>query len=332
MIEPIRRGKAELRGGWRPSECCKTPPVFEWPWRPIAIVKWVFGYPGYLLPWTILFALISVVTWSVLTPTASEFTGKHAIGWVGAIFVCNLVMITLFASILHIALYVRRTQGAEYKYSNRWLATNNSNFTFRNQVKDNAFWTIISAVPIWTTYEVMSLWAQANNHIPTVSWSAHPVYCTILMLFVIPISIDVHFYVIHRMLHWPLLYRTVHSLHHRNVNTGPWSGLAMHPIEHVLLFSPVLLLWILPSHPLHVVFALQTIALSAVLSHVGFGKIALNRQTTVETDFYFHYLHHKYFEVNYAGDLIPIDKWFGTFHDGSEEAHAAMINRLKRKR
>ena len=27
------------------------------------------------------------------------------------------------------------------------------------------------------------------------------------------------------------LYRHVHSLHHKSYNPGPWSGLAMHPIE-----------------------------------------------------------------------------------------------------
>ena len=34
-----------------------------------------------------------------------------------------------------------------------------------------------------------------------------------------------------------------------------------------------------------------------------------------------HYLHHKYFECNYAGDdLIILDNMFGTFHDGSERS------------
>jgi hypothetical protein len=32
-----------------------------------------------------------------------------------------------------------------------------------------------------------------------------------------------------------LLYRHVHSLHHRSYNTGPWSGIAMHPVVRVSL-------------------------------------------------------------------------------------------------
>ena len=42
---------------------------------------------------------------------------------------------------------------------------------------------------------------------------------------------------------------------------------------------------------------------------------------------YTHYLHHKYFEVNYADGVFPLDRWFGSFHDGSPEADEAMKRR-----
>ncbi|MDE0782115.1 MAG: sterol desaturase family protein, partial [Planktomarina sp.] len=48
-------------------------------------------------------------------------------------------------------------------------------------------------------------------------------------------------------------------------------------------------------------------------------------------DSYAHYLHHKYFECNYADGILPLDKWFGTFHDGSEEAQERLRHRLKEK-
>ena len=51
---------------------------------------------------------------------------------------------------------------------------------------------------------------------------------------------------------------------------------------------------------------------------------------------YHHYLHHKYFECNYSGDgMVIFDKVFGTFHDGSDAAHArlkqARLNRARSK-
>ena len=45
------------------------------------------------------------------------------------------------------------------------------------------------------------------------------------------------------------------------------------------------------------------------------------------------YLHHKYVEVNYGGDgLIPLDKWLGTWHDGTKDGDAQMQVRFKKKK
>ena len=71
----------------------------------------------------------------------------------------------------------------------------------------------------------------------------------------------VHFYVFHRAIHWPPLYNTVHYLHHANVNPSPWSGLAMHPVEHLIYFSGVLLLWVIPATPIHAIFFMTLVGL-----------------------------------------------------------------------
>jgi sterol desaturase/sphingolipid hydroxylase (fatty acid hydroxylase superfamily) len=49
-------------------------------------------------------------------------------------------------------------------------------------------------------------------------------------------------------------------------------------------------------------------------------------------DNYFNYLHHRFFTVNYGVEMVPLDKWFGSFHDGSPEAHKAMLARRKKAR
>jgi sterol desaturase/sphingolipid hydroxylase (fatty acid hydroxylase superfamily) len=54
----------------------------------------------------------------------------------------------------------------------------------------------------------------------------------------------------------------------------------------------------------------------------------LGENTSVTTYDRYHYLHHKYFECNYGLALIPLDKWFGTFHDGTEEADKRMNERF----
>ena len=100
----------------------------------------------------------------------------------------------------------------------------------------------------------------------------------------------------------------------------------MHPVEHIIYFSSILIFWIVPSHPLHVIFALQFAALAASVGHAGFDKLVVRGNVTVPGDF-FHYLHHRYFECNYGNHLMPYDRLFGTFHDGSPQAHACMIKR-----
>ena len=182
---------------------------------------------------------------------------------------------------------------------------------------------LASGVPIVTAWEVVGLWLFANGHVPWLSWARHPVWFVVMML-LIPIWREFWFYCVHRFIHIPFLYRTVHSLHHRNTNPGPWSGLSMHPVEHLLYFSSMAIHWIVPSHPLHMIYNQYHLLLAPVPGHAGFDRYELGGDRTLYTGGYAHYLHHKYFEVNYADGVIPLDRWFGTFHDGSREATASM--------
>ena len=70
----------------------------------------------------------------------------------------------------------------------------------------------------------------------------------------------------------------------------------------------------------------------AVHGHSGFEKLLVNDKEGVMTGGHAHYLHHKYFECNYGDGNLPLDKWFGTHHDGSEEAQIRMIERMKQRR
>jgi len=134
------------------------------------------------------------------------------------------------------------------------------------------------------------------------------------------------------LLHWPPLYRTVHYLHHNVVNVGPWSGLSMHPVEHLLYFSGILIHFVVPSSPFHVLFHLLVVGLGAARGHTGFDRLVIGHShghNSLAMHTHMHYLHHKYFECNYGDGPLPLDKWAGTFHDGSPEAQARMTARFK---
>ena len=97
----------------------------------------------------------------------------------------------------------------------------------------------------------------------------------------------------------------------------------MHPMEHVLYFSAMAIHWVVPSHPLHMLFNQFHLLMAPVPGHAGFDDVDVGG-TAVGTHGYAHYLHHKFFEVNYGDGAVPLDRWFGSFNDGTPEAMAAM--------
>ena len=65
---------------------------------------------------------------------------------------------------------------------------------------------------------------------------------------------------------------------------------------------------------------------------MGFDRLAVGDKASMDISYYAHYLHHKYFEVNYADGMLPIDKWIGTWHDGTKAGDSIMQERFKKKR
>jgi sterol desaturase/sphingolipid hydroxylase (fatty acid hydroxylase superfamily) len=237
-------------------------------------------------------------------------------------FLRNMVLLWMVQGGWHLLLFTFKAQGTERKYDPRWLRTGDRNFTFKNQLADNIFWSCASGVPIWTAYEVWYMWAAANGKVPLITWIEHPIYFAV-WLCLIPFWREFHFYWIHRAIHWKPMYKYVHYLHHKNVNPGPWSGMAMHPVEHLFYFSVVLIHWIVPSHPLHFLFNAQHTALTPAGGHHGFEGPILKGK--LPTGSYFHYLHHRYFECNYGEATLPLDKMFGTFRDGLPEGAGSTL-------
>ncbi|MDO8353021.1 MAG: hypothetical protein Q7T14_06125 [Aestuariivirga sp.] len=47
-MDDSRFGKEDSRGFWTPKEPVSYGPAFDWPPRPRALLKWFFGFPGYL--------------------------------------------------------------------------------------------------------------------------------------------------------------------------------------------------------------------------------------------------------------------------------------------
>lgn len=310
---------------WHPDLPIPNSPVFAWPPRPAAALRWLASY-WLAVSMIVLEVGTACLVWYALQP-GPEQTATFAFGWIAQMYLRNLVLIVIVAGGLHLYLYTFRRQGDLRKFDARPLARNKKAFTWRSQVLDNIFWTCLSGVTVWTAFEVLYVWARANGLVPTTSFGTNPVW--FLAWFVlIPIWSSAHFYWIHRALHWPPLYRLAHSLHHRNVNIGPWSGISMHPVEHVLYFSSVLIHFVVASHPVHFFFHMHLEALNPLASHSGFEGLLVKGKKRMALGDFFHQLHHRYFECNYGTAEMPWDKWFGTFHDGTPEARRRIRARM----
>jgi hypothetical protein len=52
-------GIRTTRGEWTPNKRADFGPVFKRPTRPLVIVRWLFRFPGYYLPWEAVYLFIA---------------------------------------------------------------------------------------------------------------------------------------------------------------------------------------------------------------------------------------------------------------------------------
>ena len=314
-------------GAYQPEDSIQVPPLYTWPPKPIAIARYLLV--GLLFPWGYLFIALAAFSWRFLTPELASMA-QWDWRWVGLIWLRNAALLTLLAGGLHWLLYRRRRQARDYKFNDRWPERRDTLFWFGNQTFDNIFWSVVSGVTIWTLYESATLWMIASGHRPLIGIAEHPVIFALMVLSVFFWN-TAHFYFVHRLLHWRPLYQLAHELHHRNTSPCPWSGISMHPLEHVLYFSVFMLWWIVPVHPIVILLCGFFNGLGPAISHSGFAYLRIGAWRMPIGDWY-HQLHHQYFHFNYGNVETPFDKLFGSWHDGGAQSLQAQKHRIRKMR
>lgn len=185
-----------------------------------------------------------------------------------------------------------------------------------DKVGHNLAWTT-SGVAIWTIFENIFcyLWASGRlAYIPDMTsfGSIGGGLAFAAALAAVPLWRSFHFYWAHRFLHMDAVYKQVHSLHHRNTDVEPFSGLCMHPVEHLYYFACIAPSLVFYCSPFAFLWNGVHLLLSPAASHSGYED---HFQSDV-----FHYMHHRYFECNYAGtDAAFMDLFFGTFKGSFDE-------------
>lgn len=326
MTNKINPDAMSREWNYHPELPLADPSLFKWPPDPRFLSRWVF-HNWLTMSERVMMVLLATLCWWLFYP-ALDAVKTFAFGWVFQVWLVNLCLMIGIAGGLHYFFYIRKKQGKTLKFDHRDPARGNQLWNFSNQVHDNMFWSLSSGVLQLTIYQVVIMWLMANEYVPTINLTSNPILF-IAGLVLLPIWSAFHFYWMHRLLHVPFIYKHVHSLHHRNVNIGPWSGLSMHPVEHLLYLSSLLIHFVFPSHPILVYFHVIYLGPGAAMTHTGYEDLLVRDKRRLALGTFYHQLHHRYYECNYGNQEMPWDRWFGTFHDGSDDGTQATRTRKK---
>eukprot|EP00483_Globobulimina_turgida_P004383 UN04392 len=183
------------------------------------------------------YLIVSGLVYYLTFPThsqllADDVTLQWWFKWALIIFIRDQCVTYFFYATWHYILYISPLSSKVTKLKF------NPKYPDESQWVHDRFWSL-NGTAISTGFELFMIWFYRRYGVvkllsPTFNYLS---ISAILWLLFIPYWRDFHFYWIHRLIHpWrftvcgvdigALLYRDVHSLHHKSYNTGPWSGLS----------------------------------------------------------------------------------------------------------
>lgn len=144
-MNDLAYGSRDRRGDWRPNSKFEIAPVFRWPFKPMAFLKWL---PDYLLPWNLLFAVSAVLYWHFVVP-GTQTLASIDWHWVLRLYLVNCALVFVFYCAIELKLYVRRAQADRFKFDGRFPADRaDSAFLLKSQNIEGMLRTFLSGVPI----------------------------------------------------------------------------------------------------------------------------------------------------------------------------------------
>ena len=188
-------GNEPRRWNHHPGEV-RLNPLYAWPLDLREVWRWYRG--GWLELTALSFSfLTAAICYAFFLPSLAEMQ-ELRFGWILRIWLLSIVPQTLVAGGLHYLLYIRKSQGMERKFETRDLTRKSAIFSFNNQVWDNIYWTLVSAMSVSTVYQVLVFWGMANEWVPVVTFADTPIWFCLWMA-AIPMWSSLHFYWVHRL-------------------------------------------------------------------------------------------------------------------------------------
>ena len=287
---------------------------FSWLWQKIVTYLFACHY-GHLLEFS-----VSLLCYFWLWPQTFPHAATFSFHWVSKVFAFNLGCELIFYGFWHWMMYSGEHVNSSLK-AHKFNPEQQYEDPSEGHLIREVFFTTLGWLQSSTFMCVMMfLWASGKvPYIPIFFGSPSHTAFNIASVLFVTYWREFHFYWCHRFMHawWPssnsmfdlgrFIYRWVHSLHHKSVNPGPFSGLSMSPLEHFFYYTCTLLPLLLPLHPLHFLYAKFHADIAPVGGHDGYAFPGGGGD--------FHYLHHAKFDCNYGVPLIDFDWMFGSWVD-----------------
>ena len=130
MIEEKNYGYRDQKGHFVPNEAAEKNPFWVLPINIKKIFNWFVS--SYIFSWNLVYLAVALIAYCFFTPALSEMKNL-APGWILEILLRNYVICTIFFSLIHIPLYVGKTQGIKFKFNPNWPNKIHKLFTFNKQ-------------------------------------------------------------------------------------------------------------------------------------------------------------------------------------------------------
>jgi len=293
----------------------------NWPgWAKYAYDTFIGCHIAHLLD----FCVALICYFYIFLPTFDE-AKEFRLGWISKVIAFNLAVEFILYGFWHHMLYASSQFAPPVKHKkfnkNNQYEPNGKVGYFKSstgQLQREVTFTTIAFL-ISSAYQIVMTHLWAKGIIPVyLDFWAYPAWSIGWMIFVTYWR-EFHFYWAHRAMHpwWHIkyglregdigavLYRYVHSLHHKSYNPGPWAGLSMHPVEHIIYYSVTLTPLLVLQHPMHFLFCKFHADIAPIGGHDGFADPG--------GDSDHHYMHHAKFDGNYGTPLVDFDRLFGTY-------------------
>jgi len=178
----------------------------------------------------------------------------------------------------------------------------------------------ILSVSIFTLYAFVILFTPLRQYTKVYNqvsdYSAIYIFISLVLSLIIH---DTYFYWMHRLLHQRRLFTAVHLVHHKSNNPSPWTSYSFHLFEGFTEgFILLILVFILPMHPITIILFTVTGFIINVYGHLGYEILPKSFRhswlfNVLNTSVH-HNLHHSKFKGNYGLYFRIWDRLMGTEH------------------